>query len=169
MGKATIQAIERDGRKAKITFKYDAKDEPWSINDFSGKNKLIKVGDRVDIKCEKNQKGFWQITDLQVIHDRPEGTSASNATPTSQAPSVGRQYYPEDPNKQKTIQRSVALKASVDLIVGMMQSGYVKKTATIDLINGLIQDQCAEWEQYLTLQKDYELPQEQTREPGEEG
>lgn len=173
MYKATVVSANRNTKNNKgvdLVFMPDGKDKEWKIIDFSGKARGLNAGDRIEYAVEKDGN-FWKFTDLTKIHDRPNDSSPNgkpNVSPPPAQQSGGGFTRQNDPDTNKRIQRSVALKASVDLISSMMAHGYIKKTATIDLFNALINEQCQAWESYLTLETD--VPFNVTgREPGEEG
>lgn len=123
----------------------------------------LKLGDRIWYNVDDSK---WQnITDLGKLEteNNPGSAGGYSASTTNTRPG---QVNSED--KSKSIARAVAVKAGVDIVSSMLQSGngkFIKKTIETELIGDVVLKLAKQLEPYLMIEDDNPVATETAQEP----
>lgn len=120
---------------------------PAYKQDLIDQVKELSVGDRIEYTVDdsqyKNIESFWKLT-----VENSQGSAG---------PRTGSTFNPQPINedKSKSIARAVAIKAGVDIVGKMLQSGngkFIKKTIETELIGDEVLKLAKQFEPYLMIE-----------------
>lgn len=130
----------------------------------------LKEGDYVNIEMVKNGKHYDMVGLSKITkNSKPSSITKINSPSKGIVPIYVEPIYFKDdhPDKAKRIGRSVAVKSSIDMVLGLLAGGVYKKSATPDFLKNEILTSVKFLENYLNAPTNRATKQDEREEKGD--